>query len=238
MSNSEKIYTGLCIFFVSLIVLGNMVYQKFVSLQFPFYKFELSVGAILYPLTFLITDLIVECYGKEKAQFCVKLAVCINILVVMIITFMDYLPATTWSKINDAMFHDVFGYYGVAVIGSIIACYTSQVIDVRLYLFINKLTNGQYLWLRNIVSTSISLFIDTIVIIVFMTTFNIFPVEQMWMLIANSYSWKLFFTVCSVPLFYVGVFTLKYFTDFKSPLPSAQTPPPIHSIAVEHYSSD
>ena len=52
-----------------------MVYQKFVSLQFPFYKFELSVGAILYPLTFLVTDLIVESYGKEKAQFCVKLAV-------------------------------------------------------------------------------------------------------------------------------------------------------------------
>ena len=59
------------------------------------------------------------------------------------------------------MFHDVFGYYGVAVIGSIIACYTSQVIDVGLYLYISKLTNGQHLWLRNIVSTGISLFIDT-----------------------------------------------------------------------------
>tara|TARA_E500000178_G_scaffold336873_1_gene375404 strand:- start:687 stop:1277 length:591 start_codon:yes stop_codon:yes gene_type:complete len=195
-----------------------MVYQKFVSLQFPFYKFELSVGAILYPLTFLITDLIVECYGKEKAQFCVKLAVCINILVVMIITFMDYLPATTWSKINDEMFHNVFGYYGVAVIGSIIACYISQIIDVRLYLFISKITNGQYLWLRNIVSTSISLFIDTIVVIVFMTTFNIFPVEQMWMLIANSYSWKLFFTICGVPLLYIGILTIKHFSDFKPSL--------------------
>ena len=218
MSNSEKIYVGLCIFFVSLIVLGNMVYQKFVCLQFPFHQFELSVGAILYPLTFQVTDLIVEFYGKEKAQFCVKLAVFINILVAMIITFMDYLPATTWSKINDEMFHDVFGYYGVAFIGSIIACYTSQVVDVGLYLYISRLTNGQHLWLRNIVSTGISLFIDTIVVIVFMTTFNIFPIEQMWILIANSYSWKLFFTVCSVPLFYIGIFTIKYFSDFKSSL--------------------
>ena len=195
MSNSEKIYVGLCIFFVSLIVLGNMVYQKFVCIQFPFHQFELSVGAILYPLTFQVTDLIVEFYGKEKAQFCVKLAVFINILVAMIITFMDYLPATTWSKINDKMFHDVFGYYGVAFIGSIIACYTSQVIDVRLYLFIRKITNGQYLWLRNIASTNISLFIDTVVVIIFMTIFNILPIEQMWMLIANSYCRKLFFTI-------------------------------------------
>lgn len=213
MSNSEKIYVGLCIFFVSLIVLGNMVYQKFVYLQFPFHRFELSVGAILYPLTFQVTDLIVEFYGKEKAQFCVKLAVFINVLVAMMITLMDYLPATTWSRINDEMFHDVFGYYGVAFIGSIIACYTSQVIDLRLYLFIRKLTNGQYLWLRNIASTSISLFIDTVVVILFMTIFNILPVEQMWMLIANSYCWKLFFTICSVPLFYMGVLTVKHLTD-------------------------
>ena len=223
MSNSEKIYIGLCIFFVSLLVLGNMVYQKFVSLQLPFHKFELSVGAILYPLTFLVTDLIVEFYGKEKAQFCVKLALFTNILIVIIISIMDYLPATTWSKINDQMFHDVFGYYGVAVIGSNIACYTSQAIDVRLYLFIRKLTHGQYLWLRNIVSTSISLFIDTMVVIVFMTTFSVFPIEQMWVLIANSYSWKLFFSICSVPLFYIGVFAVKHLDDSKSSLPIDST---------------
>ena len=213
MSNSEKIYVGLSVFFVSLIVLGNMVYQKFVYLQFPFHQFELSVGAILYPLTFQVTDLIVEFYGKEKAQFCVKLAVFVNILVAIIIALMDYLPATTWSKIDDVMFHDVFGYYGVAFVGSIIACYTSQDIDVRLYLFIRKITNGQYLWLRNIASTSISLFIDTVVIILFMTVFNILPIEQMWMLIANSYCWKLFFTISSVPLFYMGVSTIKRLTD-------------------------
>ena len=116
------------------------------------------------------------------------------------------------------MFHNIFGYYGVAVIGSIIACYTAQIIDVRLYLFISKLTNGQYLWLRNIVSTSISLFIDTMVVIVFMTTCNILPFEQMWMLIANSYSWKLFFTICSLPLFYIGVLTIRYLSDFEPSL--------------------
>ena len=100
-----------------------MVYQKFVSLQFPFYKFELSVGAILYPLTFLVTDLIVECYGKKRLNFVLNWQYLSIYWLFIIITFMDYLPATTWSKINDEMFHNVFGYYGVAVTGSIIACY-------------------------------------------------------------------------------------------------------------------
>ncbi|WP_410519704.1 queuosine precursor transporter [Candidatus Cyrtobacter comes] len=213
-SNSEKIYTSLCILFVSLIMLGNLIYQKFVSLQLPFYKFELSVGAVLYPLTFLITDLITEFYGKERAQFCIRFAMVINILVAIIIAFMDYLPATEWSKINDETFHNVFGYYGVAFAGSIIACYTSQAIDVRLYLLIHSLTKGKYLWLRNNGSTSISLLIDTTVVIGFMTIFGIFPVEQMWTLIVNSYSWKLFFTICSTPLFYISVSFIKYFSNF------------------------
>ena len=212
MSNSEKIYISLCILFVSLIMLGNLIYQKFVILQLHFYQFELSVGAILYPLTFLITDLITEFYGKERAQFCVRSAIFINILVVIIIAFMDYLPATKWSKINDEAFHNIFGHYGVAFVGSIIACYTAQIIDVRLYLLIRNLTKGKYLWLRSNGSTCVSLFVDTSIVIGFMTMFGIFSIDHMLTLIVNSYSWKLFFTICSTPLFYVGVSSIRYFS--------------------------
>lgn len=213
MNNSEKIYTSLCVLFVSLLILGNMVYQKFVYLQLPFYKFELSVGAILYPLTFLITDLITEFYGKDRARFCVRSALSINILIVILIAFMDYLPATNWSKINNNIFHQVFGFYGVAFVGSVIACYMSQIIDVRLYLLIKNLTNGRFLWLRSNLSTCISLFFDTFIVIGFMTICGIFSFEQMLSLIFNSYSWKLFFTICSTPLFYLGVYVIKYFID-------------------------
>ena len=58
MTHTDKIYTGLCILFCMLIMLGNLTYGKFVSLSIPFiHSFELSVGAILYPVTFLINDL-------------------------------------------------------------------------------------------------------------------------------------------------------------------------------------
>ncbi|MCC8378069.1 MAG: queuosine precursor transporter [Rickettsia endosymbiont of Graphium doson] len=211
MTNSEKIYIGLCIIFSTLIILGNLIYQKFVMLQIPFYKFELSAGAILYPLTFLITDIITELYGKEKANFCIRLAICMNVLVTIIIMFVSYLPATNWSKINDVTFNKVFSYYSVAFLASIIACYIAQAIDVNLYLWIRKLTKGKYLWLRSNVSTCISLFIDTTIVISFMAMFNIFPVEQIWKLIFNSYSWKLFFTICCTPLVYLSLFSIRGF---------------------------
>lgn len=80
MNESEdRIYTALCALFAVLIVMGNLIYQKFVFLPvLPFYTFELSVGAILYPLTFMLTDLIAEFYGKNRANFCVKLALALN----------------------------------------------------------------------------------------------------------------------------------------------------------------
>ncbi|MFV9876047.1 MAG: queuosine precursor transporter [Rickettsiales endosymbiont of Dermacentor nuttalli] len=200
---TEKIYVGLCSLFSILIIVGNLTYQKFVSLNFlSFYHFQLSVGAILYPVTFLITDLIAEFFGKERTNFCVKVALTLNILVAFIIMIMDALPATSWSKISDQAFHNIFGFYLVAFLGSIIACYLAQTIDVIIYLWIRNKTKNKHLWLRNNLSTAVSLLIDTCIVIIFLTIFEILSKEQMYALIFNSYIWKLFFTICSTPLFY------------------------------------
>ncbi|OJX13133.1 MAG: hypothetical protein BGO77_08580 [Caedibacter sp. 37-49] len=210
MSNSDKVYTSICVLFAVLIVTGNIVYQKYVSLPLlHFYTFELSVGAILYPLTFLLTDLITEFYGKEKANFCVKLGLVMNVLIALAISIMDYLKATSWSKVDDIMFHNVLGSYGIAFIGSIIACYSAQLVDIVIYLWILKATNGRWLWLRSVGSTAISLFVDTTIVICFLTYFKILPADRMIMLIMNSYFYKLFFTIWSTPLFYASVSTIK-----------------------------
>lgn len=209
MNNHDKIYTTLCTLFATLMVTSNLVYQKFVYLSiFSFYTFELSVGAIFYPLTFLVTNLIAEFYGKEKARFCVKLAIKMCILVCLALMLMNYLPATSWSKVDDATFNKVFGVYGISLIGSIIAGYTSQLADISLYLYIQKVTNNKYLFLRNL-STAISLFIDTFIVITFITIFGAIPFEQMPSLIFNSYIFKLFFTIATMPVFYGAVYFIK-----------------------------
>lgn len=211
MQTSEKIYAGLCVLFAVFIVTGNLIYQKFVHLPLlPFHTFELSVGAILYPFTFLITDLITEFYGKSRASFCVKMALAMNITIAFFIMGMDNLNATSWSKISNEAFHHVFGAYGIAFMGSVLACYCSQWIDIRLYLGIRRLTKNRWLWLRNNGSTAISLFIDTVIVLGFMTAFGVFPVSQLSALIINSYLFKLFFVVCSTPLFYIGVWLIRW----------------------------
>jgi len=207
MTADEKIYTCLCVLFAVLIVTGNLIYQKFVSL--PILSLELSVGAILYPLTFLLTDLITEFYGKEKAGFCVKLAIIVNVIIAITIMLMDNLNATSWSKVDNEVFHTVFGKYSVNFIASIIACYIAQLIDIKLYLWIRNITGGNFLWLRNNGSTIISLLIDTSIVVSILCIFNVLPIERMLAIIISSYSFKFLFTVCSTPLFYFGVWVIK-----------------------------
>lgn len=208
---SEKIYAALCALFAVLLVTGNLIYQKFVYLPIlPFYSFELSVGVIFYPLTFLITDIIAEFYGKEKATFCVRISLVISVLVALMIVFMSKLEATEWSKVNNQTFNIVFRAYGVGFISSIIAVFIAQSMDIVIYLWIRKATKGRLLWLRSNGSTAISLFIDTTVVISLLVFFGVLPSQQLLPLIFNSYSFKLLATICSTPLFYGGVYLVKY----------------------------
>lgn len=210
MHVSEKVYLSLSTFFSVIMIVGNLTYQKFVFLPIlSWYTFELSVGALLYPLTFLITDLIAEFFGKEKANFCIKLAILLNVVVAIIITGMDFFESTSWSIIDKETFHRVFGFYSVSFMGSIIACYVAQKLDIHIYLWIRTLTKERFLWLRNNGSTAISLFIDTTIVIGFMTFFGILPLDKIGVLIANSYLFKLMFTFLSTPLFYLAYFILR-----------------------------
>lgn len=214
--SDHDIYSFLCALFAVLLVTMNLIYQKFVALPIlSFYTFEISVGIIFYPLTFLITDLITEFFGKEKASFCIRMSIVINLIIAIIVTLMAKLEATAWSKVNNEMFLIVFGSYGTAFFGSIIANFIAQSVDVHLYLLARKLTKGKMLWFRSNLSTSISLFIDTSVVISMLTFFGALPKEQMVGLIFNSYLFKLLFAVSSTPLFYVAYYAIRHFKYHK-----------------------
>ncbi|MBM3633176.1 MAG: queuosine precursor transporter [Alphaproteobacteria bacterium] len=225
MNISDKIYLSLCTLFSVLIVMGNLIYQKFVSISiFPFYPLELSVGAILYPVTFMLTGLISEFFGATKVKFCIHLAICMNILIALIIIGMDFLEATEWSRVSTETFHKVFGYYNIAFIASLIACYIGQRLDAILYLWIHRITGKKWLWLRSYASSTLSLFVDTCIVIGILTLFSILPKERMGMLIIHTYLFKSFFIICCSPLIYIGFWLIQHLLMRSPKVPSPQQP--------------
>ena len=149
-----RIYITLGALFICSLVVSNLIFQKFFSWDFSAsILFEISVGILPYPLTFLITDLISEIYGKKMANRVVTAGIFASVFSLLIISAGQAVPATEWSPIDNALFNKVFGATVLAVLASMIAYLLAQYIDIQLYHFWKNLTKGKHLWLRNNFST-------------------------------------------------------------------------------------
>ena len=168
---ANKIYLILAGLFITSLVASNLIFTK-IFYWYPFEiniygvkLFELSVGILPYPLTFLITDLISEIYGKRKANQVVTTGIFASIFSILLILISSQVPAIEASPINDETFNKVFLNAPLAVLASMFAYLIAQYIDIRIYHFWKKLTKGKHLWLRNNFSTFTSQLMDTLTIV-------------------------------------------------------------------------
>tara|TARA_Y100001978_G_scaffold199983_1_gene215362 strand:- start:68 stop:778 length:711 start_codon:yes stop_codon:yes gene_type:complete len=170
------ILTGI---FISCLISCNLIFLKFFSLEIKFLNitFTQSVGLIAYPITFLITDIVSEIYGRKKANFLVLSGIFSSVIVLGLIFLADYLPAASFSnpenkKVNDEIFHLVFGQFGIAMAASLFTYLVCQLVDIRIFHFWKKLTHGKHLWLRNNFSTITSQLVDTFLILFLLMTLS------------------------------------------------------------------
>ncbi len=207
---AEKLYIGLAAIFIASLVSCNLIFQKFfVWKPFGWVTFEVSVGILPYPITFLITDIISEIYGKKRANQVVVVGLFSTIFVMGIVALADIVPATEWSPVDDKTFKEVFGLTGVAVAASMFAFLMAQFIDIRIYHFWKKLTKGKYLWIRNNFSTMTSQFVDTGSVLVLLCAFGAIGWDKFGDLLLNGFMFKVIVAVFDTPFLYLFVNIIK-----------------------------
>lgn len=211
MDRSIKLYILFCSLFCTIIITGNLIFQKFVIINILSLEFELSAGVLFYPVTFLISDLITEYYGNKYAKQMIKSSVICSIVVMGLIMIADYFPATVWSNINDEHFHQMFSVYGIASLGSIIATFVAQIVDVQIFSYLKSLTNSKHLWLRNNLSTIIAQMIDTILVITILCFAEILAWENYYKISGNSIVFKILASLAATPFCYLGYYLIKKF---------------------------
>jgi len=215
--NALFIYLSLSGLFIAFLVASNLIFQKFFYwAPFKFigidYVFEISVGIIPYPITFLITDFISEIFGKKKANTVVFSGIISTFFILGLIYLAQIAPATSWSPVDDKTFTSVFGFTGIAVFASMMAYLLAQFLDIRIYHFWKKLTNGKHLWLRNNFSTITSQFADTAVILLLLCSFNVIDWQKFWPLLINGFIFKVLVALFDTPVLYLLVYKArKYF---------------------------
>ncbi len=218
---AAKIYLYLAALFITSLVVSNLIFQKFFY-WYPFdgkifgsRLFELSVGILPYPITFLITDLISEIYGKIAANRVVTAGIFASFFSMGILLIADYVPAMESSPVDNATFTQVFSLSPLAVLASMIAYLLAQFVDIRIYHFWKKLTNGKMLWLRNNFSTFASQFLDTFSVVCLLSVFGILPWDLFFGLVLSGFIFKVIVALLDTPLLYLLVWMLKKKFDLK-----------------------
>ena len=212
---AQKIYLVLGALFITSLVVSNLIFQKFFywhpfDMQvFGVDLFILSVGILPYPITFLITDLISEIYGKQKANQMVTVGIFASIFSIIIISVADSLPAIVDSPVGDVLFSKVFGSTIIAVFASMITYLLAQFIDIRIYHFWKNLTKGRMLWLRNNFSTFFSQFVDTFTITFLLCLFEVLKWDQFTGLLISGFLFKILIALIDTPFLYLGVYLFR-----------------------------
>lgn len=211
-----RIYLYLGALFITSLVVSNLIFQKFFYWNpfgdvqvFGASLFEVSVGILPYPITFLITDLISEIYGRKKANQIVTAGIFASFFSMGIILVAEVAPAIDSSPIDDATFTKVFALSPIAVLASMIAYLFAQYIDIGIYHFWKKLTKGKYLWLRNNCSTFLSQFIDTFTVVGLLCIFGVLSWDMFVGLVISGFLFKIFIAILDTPFLYFFVYILR-----------------------------
>ncbi len=224
---SATVFSILMAAFVVVLVLTNIIGVK-LFLAFPetmpdgFFgeAITLTTGLITYPITFLLTDVVCEVYGKRKANLMVITGFVMSLLMLVLVQISVMLPGSpAWPAGNpdygtvgemQAAFESVFTLPSVLVFGSMSAYLAAQLLDVRLFHFWKRVTEGRHLWLRNNASTMVSQLVDTIIV---NSIFLGFGLGLDWDLVAKiivaNYVFKLLIAVIDTPFIYLGVWAVR-----------------------------
>lgn len=214
---AERIYLFTGALFITSLVASNLIFQKFVYWH-PFGEeftlfgaslFEISVGILPYPVTFLITDFISEIYGKKRANRIVTAGIIASVFSMGLLLIANYLPAIDHSPVSDEVFSEVFALSPIGVLASMIAYLLAQYVDIAVYHFWKRLTNGKMLWLRNNFSTFSSQIIDTTAVVGLLCIFGVLPWSSFMGLVISGVIFKVLVAFTDTPFLYVFVYLMR-----------------------------
>jgi uncharacterized integral membrane protein (TIGR00697 family) len=162
-------------------------------------SFNLTCGVLLWPLEFVITDIVNEYYGPKAVRRISYTAVAlISYAFLMFYLAIKIPPADFWIKSGmdsgvpdmPSAFNSIFGQGMWIILGSLVAFLVSQMVDVTVFHKIKKITGEKKVWLRATGSTVVSQLVDSFIVL-----FIAFKLGKGW-------SWQLVMAICLVNYMY------------------------------------
>jgi len=196
----------------------------------------LTAGIVTYPVTFLITDIVSETYGRKRADRMVLLGFAASVLMLSVLWVGKSLPPSPFWTVPEnlaGVFHGehlgtdaqgrvfagpraaqaayefTFDAPGILLFASMTAYLVAQLIDNRLFHFWRRLTAGRHLWFRNNMSTGLSQFADTAIVNgIFLRAYFGWEWDAIAAVVIAVYVVKFLLALLDTPLCYLGVWLM------------------------------
>jgi queuosine precursor transporter len=221
-----KLFISFAAFFVANALIAETIGTKIFSLEKLFglhpsnftifgqsgISVSLTCGVLLWPLEFVMTDIVNEYYGPRAVRRISYTAIAlISYAFVMFYAAMKVPPADFWltshatsDNVPDMQnaFNGIFGQGLRIIIGSLIAFFVSQLVDVTVFHRIKKITGEKKVWLRATGSTLVSQIVDSYIVL-FIAFSGVFSWQQILAIGVVNYFYKAFMAIVLTPVIYL-----------------------------------
>jgi queuosine precursor transporter len=193
--------------FITCLIVGDMIGGKLVSFDLFGREWVFSVGLLAFPVTFVLTDLLNEFYGRavvRRVTFIAFFMVALTFGIIYAAGALPWAPFTLtqeWKGVGPSHFGVVFTQATQIQVASMFAFLIGNLVDISVFWFIKRLTGNKMLWLRSTGSTAVSQLIDTVIIngIIWLSKV---PFGTYLTIVLTSYLIKLFAAIVVTPAIY------------------------------------
>jgi uncharacterized integral membrane protein (TIGR00697 family) len=198
--------TIVAVFMVCLVV-GDLIGGKVTAVWAFGREWPFSVGQLAFPVTFILTDILNEFYGRKVVRRVTFLAFFLVGLTFGLIYLASAMPwwsmtlTSDWSGVTPKEFEVVFTQATRIQLSSMVAFLLANLVDISVFFLIKRATGNRMLWLRATGSTAVSQLIDTAVISALVWGGKV-TFEQYSSIVITSYLIKLVAAIVATPMIY------------------------------------
>ena len=189
----SELYAILAGVFTASLIISNIIAGK----TFEFFYFTLPCGVIIFPIIYIVNDILAECYGYQKARRVILLGFFMNLIAVICYNITILLPAPSFFESSDA-FGIVLGSTSRLLIASFAAYIVGSILNAKIMVYL-KSKSEEKLFFRCIFSTVIGEGCDALIFIT-IGFWGLVPLGALIMMIVVQALFKTIYEIIVYPL--------------------------------------
>ena len=189
--------------FVTCLITANVTAVKLVSI----FGLILPAGVIVFPISYIVGDVLTEVYGYQKARRVIWLGFFCNLIAVLAIWLAGIMPAAPFWKAQEA-YDTILGYTPRLLTASFLAYLVGEFANSIVLAKMKVATNGRWLWSRTIGSTLVGQGLDSLAF-VFVAFIGTIPLRGLIAAIVAQWLFKSIYEAAATPFTYLVVNALK-----------------------------